>query len=215
MVSKKKNFLLLSLEDSKAKKVANVVNNESCTKIIDYLTEKVATESQIGKELGIAGSTINYNLKQLMEANLIVVEKTTYSNKGKEVKHYTVANKYIIIAPKGTSKEDFLDKIRGILPALGMSVFGALGLMWFNKVNTTSMSSVSSLAMKKVQDSDMIESSMIQEEGFDMALRSEPVNNILVESTSYLNNYEIAMWFFIGCVFSLVFVVLFRFIRKK
>ncbi|MBI2647319.1 hypothetical protein HYW99_02480, partial [Candidatus Woesearchaeota archaeon] len=42
-----KNFLLLSLEDTKIKKVSNVISNDSCRKILDYLSNKSATESEL------------------------------------------------------------------------------------------------------------------------------------------------------------------------
>ena len=92
------NFLLISLEEKKAKKIAEAINNETSRKILDALAKKDHTESELSKELGIAISTIHYNLKQLMEANLIVVDEFHYSSKGKEVNHYKLANKYIILS---------------------------------------------------------------------------------------------------------------------
>mgnify|MGYP001585332215 FL=1 len=62
-----KNFLLLSLEDTKIKKVSNVISNDSCRKILDYLSNKEATETEIAQNLGIPISTVHYNLHQLME----------------------------------------------------------------------------------------------------------------------------------------------------
>tara|TARA_Y100000310_G_scaffold296626_1_gene329014 strand:+ start:4454 stop:4765 length:312 start_codon:yes stop_codon:yes gene_type:complete len=92
-----KNFLLLSLEDSKAKKVANIVSNDSCRKILDYLSEhETSTESELAEKLEIPISTVHYNLQQLMESDLITAEEFHYSKKGKEVSHYKLANKYII-----------------------------------------------------------------------------------------------------------------------
>ena len=74
-----KNFLLLSLEDSKTKKIANVVSNESCKKILDYLAKKEATESELAEKLQIPISTVHYNLQQLMETGLINTEEYHYS----------------------------------------------------------------------------------------------------------------------------------------
>ena len=45
----KKNFLLLSMEDSKIKKISNVISNESCRKLPDFLSEKEATESELAE----------------------------------------------------------------------------------------------------------------------------------------------------------------------
>src|SRR3989344_4482463 len=122
----KKNFLLLSLEDSKIKKISNVISNDSCRKILDYLSNKESTESEIAEKLNIPISTVHYNLQQLMETGLINAEEFHYSQKGKEVSHYRLANKYIIIAPKKTF--GIKEKLKGLLP-VGLISLGAAGII--------------------------------------------------------------------------------------
>ena len=126
-----KNFLLLSLEDSKTKKIANVVSNESCRKILDYLSQREATESELAEKLQMPISTIHYNLQQLMETGLISTEEFHYSEKGKEVLHYKLANKYIIISPKGTY--GLKEKLKGILPTALIAVGAAALIQIFSK----------------------------------------------------------------------------------
>ena len=99
----KKNFIMLELDDEKTKKVANVVSNASCIKILDYLAEKEATESDIASE--------GWQQPQ---------------PEGKEVNHYKLANKYIIIAPKKVN--GIAQKLKGILPA-ALITAGAAGLI--------------------------------------------------------------------------------------
>ena len=69
-----KNFLLLSLEDSKIKKISNVISNDSCRRILDYLSNKSSTESDLAENLKIPISTVHYNLQQLIETGLLIVE---------------------------------------------------------------------------------------------------------------------------------------------
>ncbi len=58
----KEKFVLVSLKEDKAKELAQVISNESCRKILDYLAEKQdATESDLASKLGIPISTIHYN----------------------------------------------------------------------------------------------------------------------------------------------------------
>ncbi|MFH1438977.1 MAG: helix-turn-helix domain-containing protein, partial [Candidatus Woesearchaeota archaeon] len=121
-----KNFLLLSLEDSKTKKIANVVSNDSCKKILDYLAKKESTESELAEKLQIPISTVHYNLQQLMETELINTEEFHYSKKGKEMLHYRLANKYIIISPKSTY--GLKEKLKGILPT-ALITLGAAGIL--------------------------------------------------------------------------------------
>ncbi|MEK6892373.1 MAG: helix-turn-helix domain-containing protein [Nanoarchaeota archaeon] len=126
----KKNFLLLSLEDTKIKKVSNVISNESCRRILDYLSNKEATESELASKLGIPISTVHYNLQQLMETELVSADEFHYSAKGKEVSHYRLANKYIIIAPKNTF--GIKEKLKSILPVVLIVSGAALAIQLVN-----------------------------------------------------------------------------------
>ena len=91
----KEKFVLVSLKEEKAKELAQIIANESCRKILDYLAEKEATESELAEKLNLPISTVHYNLQHLIEGSLVTVEEFHYSEKGKEVNHYKLANKYI------------------------------------------------------------------------------------------------------------------------
>lgn len=113
----KEPFLLVSLNEDKAKKLSQVLSNSTATRILDRLAKSEATESDIAKELKIPLSTVHYNLKQLVDAKLVIAEEFHYSSRGKEVNHYRLANKYIIIAP-AEEHESFLQHMKKLLPAV-------------------------------------------------------------------------------------------------
>ncbi len=137
----KNNFLLLSMDDEKLNKVANVVSNKTCKKILDALSEKDLTESEISKKLDIPISTVHYNIQQLMDAGLVAADEYHYSRKGREMLHYRLANKYIIIAPN--KKRGLRSILRGILPvALVIGFFGA-AIELFQRFSYMSISAVS------------------------------------------------------------------------
>ena len=78
----KEKFVLVSLKEDKAKELAQVISNESCRKILDYLADKQdATESDLASKLGIPISTVHYNMKHLLAGvwlqlmNIIIVRK--------------------------------------------------------------------------------------------------------------------------------------------
>jgi predicted transcriptional regulator len=150
----KKNFLLLSMEEDRINKVANVVSNKSCKKILDYLAGKDdATETELAQKLGIPLSTIHYNLKQLMDAGLIDAAEYHYSAKGREVFHYTLANKYIIITPKKTS--GIASKLRSILPSL-VFVAGASLLVQYFAVTSQTVAVPESAPLAKTAAEDTL-----------------------------------------------------------
>jgi DNA-binding transcriptional ArsR family regulator len=109
------SFMLVSLKEDKAKKLAAVISNETCRKILDYLAKSEATESELSRALRIPASTVHYNVQHLVENKLVVAEEFHYSPKGKEVLHYKLSHKLIIIAPQ-EADAGFMEKLRSILP---------------------------------------------------------------------------------------------------
>ena len=183
---KDESFLLLSLSDSKARKIAQAVNNESCRKILDYLTKtKAATETRISEDLKIPLPTVHYNLKQLVEVKLVNVDEFHYSEKGKEVNHYTLANKYIIIAPREESS--LLERLKKILPAFGVIIAGAFAIKLVEWLN------MESFAAREA-------SLMVADEAAPMMLKAASAPQTL-NALSFQPG--IATWFFIGGVAAL------------
>jgi DNA-binding transcriptional ArsR family regulator len=121
-------FLLVSLEENESKALAQVISNDTARKILDILSKHESlTETDVAKKLDVPLSTVHYNLQALSKANLVKAEEFHYSEKGKEVLHYSLANKIIIIAPKKASTESFKDKLKSILPiSIIVLVVGAL-----------------------------------------------------------------------------------------
>lgn len=119
-------FMLVSLKGDKAKKLAQVMSNPTCTRILDYLAQaKESTESDIAKQLKIPLSTVHYNIQQLVSAKLVIVDEFHYSPKGREVNHYKLANKYIIIAPKDDDPH-FLDRLKRFIPVTVLTIGAAV-----------------------------------------------------------------------------------------
>ncbi len=169
----KNNFLLVNLNESKTKKLAETITSDTSRKILNYLVEREDTETKIAENLQIPISTTHYHLQKLQEAGLVKVEEFHYSPKGREVNHYKLANKYIIIAPGNIS--GLKEKLKGILPvailAVGISVVIKL-------LERTTFTAVESKAM--AASYDLTEAAPMLATA---TTRSQP---------------DIALWFFIG-----------------
>ncbi len=109
------SFLLVNLSDEKSKKLGELIGNKTARKILEFLGKKEYTATDLAKELSLPLSTIHYNLTNLEQANLIKADEYHYSSKGKEVKHYALANKLVIIAQEQPT-ESVLEKLKKILP---------------------------------------------------------------------------------------------------
>ncbi|MBN2880945.1 helix-turn-helix transcriptional regulator [Candidatus Woesearchaeota archaeon] len=112
------SFILVSLKEDKAKKLAQVITNTTSRKILDFLATKEATESEIAKKLDVPISTIHYSLKLLKEVNLVQVDEFHYSEKGKVVDHYKVSNKTVIISPSTPEGDSFKEKLKRLIPTV-------------------------------------------------------------------------------------------------
>lgn len=222
----KQSFLLVSLKEDKAKQLANVISNESCRKILDYLAEKEdATETEIAKDLGLPISTVHYNLQHLMKSGIISVEEFHYSEKGKEVNHYKLANKYIIIAPKTTY--GIKEKLKSILPVSLLALIGAGFIHLYTKyfrplpgvmraTAPTMEAAVREAApmMDEAAEGAVATAPMVQkaaEEGARAVVEKAP--EAVAEVTRAAPNP--ALWFLLGCVFVIVLVVVFELIRAR
>ncbi len=199
----KENFLLVSLKEDQAKKLAQVISNESCRKILDYLAEKEdATETEISKKLNLPISTVHYNLQHLVDSGVVTVEEFHYSKKGKEVNHYKLANKYIIISPRTTF--GIKQKLRNILPVAGLSIIAA----WFVNLFSDYFYKKPVTVARMATDS-FAEAPVIQEAAKAVSGGSE----IAEVTTSFANN--IGLWFLIGALFAIIVYLIFDYIKKK
>ena len=187
----KENFVLLSLDDEKAKAVANVVSNKTCRILLEALTQKDATESDLAKHTNLPLSTVHYNLQQLVEAGLVVVEEFHYSTKGREVNHYKLANKYIIIAPKST--KGIAEKLKGILPLAAIAA-GSSFLVWLFNNSTQTLPTIAPMAAD-------ISQKAVAEEAFAMAapIAAEP---------------NVALWFAMGAAAIVIAAGVLAFFRR-
>lgn len=213
MEKKEETFLLVSLEEDKAKKLAQVISNDSCRKILDYLTKKKATETEIAQALGLPLSTVHYNLKHLVDNRLVEAAEFHYSEKGREVLHYSLSNKYVIIAPKGVS-ESFKDKLRSIIGAVASVGFIALALQYvprmFSSMQKTAMESVAPAALQKgaeriAENAPSLLTESAQDSSFQAASAAQAAQ-------AY---QPVWPWFVIGAIICLLLYLLFEYIRKR
>jgi DNA-binding transcriptional ArsR family regulator len=210
----KEKFVLVSLKESKAKKLAQVISNESCRKILDYLAEKEATETELAEKLEVPISTVHYNLKHLTSAGLVDVDEFHYSEKGREVNHYKLANKYVIIAPKSTF--GIKEKLKAVLPVALITVVAA-GLLKLFTSRMTTFGAVKSAAREAVM------TAMPEAEEAAVDAVATGVTKGITNFTQIppgvapvsISGPDIALWFLIGAVFAIVIYMIIQYILSK
>ncbi len=176
-----KKYLLVSLEDERAKKISEVLGSKTCKKIIDFLAEEnEASEKDIADSIKLPLNTTEYNLKKLLHAE--IVEKTQnffWSAKGKKIPMYRLSDKSIVISPKSSK----LIGIKSILPVALISGIGALVIRQYFILKN------SSLDIKSYENI------------FSGA------SEFAVESSAATQS-NVWLWFFAGAIFSLFVIIL-------
>src|SRR3989338_8064396 len=193
----KNNFLLVNLNETKTRKLAETITSDTSRKILNYLADNNDSEQNIAKSLNIPISTVHYHLQKLQEAGLVIVEEFHYSTKGREVNHYQLANKYIIIAPKNVS--GLKEKLRGILP-VGLIILGISTIIKF----TTEVAASSKSMGAEVTLRDM--KSAVE------SLDAQIPVSLPAEITT---SPDIALWFLFGGVSVIVLYIVYQIIREK
>jgi DNA-binding transcriptional ArsR family regulator len=182
-------YLMFNLDEDKTSLLADVISNKTCKKILNYLAEREACETEIARDLKIPANTVNYNIKKLLEAGLVEKSKKfSWSVKGKKIINYKIANKKILISPKSS-------KVLGILSAFLATGIVAFLLKIF--IPSKSLTDNSNQVLEMARDGAM-------------EYRSSGVPEVASKTSELIvNTPEIWIWFFLGGIFALlVFMIL-------
>ncbi|MCX8194400.1 MAG: helix-turn-helix domain-containing protein [Candidatus Pacearchaeota archaeon] len=181
-----KKYLLVSLEDARTKKLADVLSNKTCKRIIDVLSEKEATKTEISKILKAPLNTIEYNVNKLVDAGLIEKSKNYFwSAKGKKIEIYKISNKSIVISPKTSSK------LKTLLAALGIS-----GL------------ATAFISLMKLSPQPLYAEREVTEQAGKGMLKAVP--EVLTDISSATTPFYLQpwFWFLVGALFALVIFII-------
>jgi DNA-binding transcriptional ArsR family regulator len=212
-MKKENTFLLLSLEEDKAKKLSNVIGSDTCRKILDYLANKDATETEIATQLSIPISTVDYNLKLLVNAGLVKSAEFHYSEKGKEVNHYSIANKYIIIAPKTT--ESLANKLKRILPVVGVVALTGYAIQFFSKVQPIAANMDTNMLKAAVMDESAATIAPRVAEAAQAAGAAAPEIAANIAQATSITPWQIMWLFILGGIFALSVYALYSYVLSK
>jgi DNA-binding transcriptional ArsR family regulator len=174
--------VLISLGDARLKQISEVMASKTCNKILEYLSEKDATVSDISRELKIPLNTADYNVKKLMEAGLIEKVSHFWSVKGKKMPTYRVSNKKIIISPKKSKS------LTSLLLALGITGIIAAFL---RRITEKEIPVVASEGARSFADAGMLQ--------MDVAVKTAEV-----ASSGFFSSLAPWEWFIFGAWFAIL-----------
>lgn len=198
-----KNYLMIDLNDARSSKIAEVMTNKTCKKIIESISEKELSESEISEKLEIPMNTVGYNIKKLVDAGLI--EKSSkffWSSRGKRVNHYKLSNKKIVISPRNMTK--------GIVPTFLITVAMAIIIRIVYLMNSAKQGSMKIMA-ESLDSSIASGSSASLDNVTDVFAPtfSDKLYSLLINAP---NSY---VWFLIGALVALLVFILINWSKNE
>lgn len=148
------HYVMVSIDDSKSKVIADVLGNKTCKKIMLFLSENnEASEKDLADMLHIPLNTVEYNIKKLVESGFLQKKKKFFwSKKGKKIAMYELSNKSIVLSPKRSTSE----KLKSILPSIILTLTGAFAIGVYEKISKNYPNLVSTSSQNYIQNSEII-----------------------------------------------------------
>ncbi|HRR88695.1 MAG TPA: helix-turn-helix domain-containing protein, partial [Methanoculleus sp.] len=120
--------VVLQPGDERAQKIARAMASQTANAIIQEFRSGPMTSSEVARKMKIPITTAAYHIDNLLEAGLLEVVNTRWSEKGREVKVYGLTDQVLIIAPPVSDLRSVLKKYAMlfaliVLATLGLRVF--------------------------------------------------------------------------------------------
>lgn len=120
-MSEEDNVVILEQGSVPAQKIAKAMASPTAGELFNTLTDGPLTATALAERTGFPLTTVKYHLDNLLDADLIEVVDTRWSEKGREMKIYGVKDQVVVLAPR--KRPD----IRNIVERYGV-VAGALAI---------------------------------------------------------------------------------------
>ncbi len=91
--------LVLEPGDERAKKIGKAMASNTASDVLSALSEEELTLSELSERLGQPITTLKYQIENLLDAGLVDIVRTRYSEKGRVVKVYGVRQQVVIMSP--------------------------------------------------------------------------------------------------------------------
>ena len=208
-------FILVNLEDTKSKELAQIISSDTARKILNLLSEKSYSESDISKKLNIPLPTTHYNIQHLLKAEVIEEKDFLWSEKGKKIRLYQVSNKLIIIAPKNTNV-NFMEKLREIIPVALIGLLTTAGIYAYQLTNN--------LGVINLQKTELLTDSSLEtkivSEAAPMATSFNDISHSTIQNTTITPDVIVkepnyALWFLLGILTIILVYVIIQYIRTR
>lgn len=129
-------FETISVEDERAKELAQILINDKALSILKLLQEESLSASEVADRLNLPLSTVVYHLDKMSRVGLIEIAGKRYGKRLQEVKLYRASPKPILLMPaKASFKKRILSTIEKI-QVISLSIAGFIAYGVYRVVNS-------------------------------------------------------------------------------
>ncbi|MFB6268327.1 MAG: ArsR/SmtB family transcription factor [Halobacterium sp.] len=119
---------VVGIREDAADDVFEALSSKTAREILSALYEEPDTASSVADEVGTSLQNATYHLEKLVDADLVEVADTWYSEQGREMKVYApAAESLVVFAADEASKPSLKERLLNVLGALG--VLGVASLL--------------------------------------------------------------------------------------
>lgn len=190
-------------EDSK--KIRQILSNDTSMKILELLKRESLSASEVAEKLDIPLTTAKYNIDQMVNHDLVRVQRIKYSEKGRQVKIYEAPEKVIVFAPEKMTKFSLISMLQKYAFAFVAAAFGGFGLNYLYQRHWSNMAEAN--LMRTMPYEETINNSEVMADATEAASGALTGGSFIHDALMSFNdwffhlmNYH-AFWFIAGALF--------------
>jgi len=96
------NVIVLEHGSLEAQKVAKAMSSPTSADLFNALTGNPQSATALSERTGLPLTTVKYHLENMLSAGLVEISNTRWSEKGREMKIYSVKDQVVVFAPRKT-----------------------------------------------------------------------------------------------------------------
>lgn len=213
-------FLVVPL-GKKSKAITQTVSNDTAMEIMELLADGPMSTSGVAERLSIPLTTAQYNIEKLMEAGLVRIARTKYSEKGREVKLYEAMNRAIIILPGKSGAGAVMDALKRYLIVLPIVAVASVLVEYLVPLTQSSHSPAMDEASKSAGGTYLMNSaaspaaSAVPQVAYQPPVPTEAVRSVWDQASQSITPIvqHTGLWFFAGCLLVILLLVILEYAR--
>jgi len=96
------NVIVLEHVSLEAQKYAKAMSSPTSADLFNALTGNPQSATALAERTGLPLTTVKYHLENMLSAGLVEISNTRWSEKGREMKIYSVKDQVVVFAPRKT-----------------------------------------------------------------------------------------------------------------